>query len=115
MSSHPPSSPMPYFIVFAALLSLTLTTYLLSGAELGAWEIPVALGIATVKSVLVVLFFMHLLHFSRLTWLVVASGILCLGIMLALTLSDYWTRGWMREMEMPAPKGPGTNPLDHVR
>jgi cytochrome c oxidase subunit 4 len=97
MSSHPTSSPMPYFIVFAALLALTLTTYLLSGQELGAAEVPVALGIAGAKSVLVVLFFMHLLHFSRLTWLVVASGILFLAIMLALTLADYRTRDWLRE------------------
>src|SRR4051794_1049279 len=112
---HPPSSPMPYFVVFAALLTLTLTTYLLSGAQLGAWEVPAALGIATAKTVLVALFFMHLLHFSRLTWLVVASGIVCLGILLSLTLSDYWTRGWMREAGAPTPHGPTVGPQEPVK
>jgi caa(3)-type oxidase subunit IV len=49
----------------------------------------------------VALFFMHLLHFSRLTWLAAAAGLLFLGIMLALTLSDYWTREWMPERGLP--------------
>jgi len=79
--------------VFAALILLTLlTAWLGATAQLGAWEIPVALGIATVKTLLVGLFFMHLIHSSKLTWLVILSALLALAIMLALTLVDYWTR-----------------------
>jgi cytochrome c oxidase subunit 4 len=101
--SHPTVTPRTYAVIFAALLGLTLTTVLLANPEvhLGAWEVPVALGIATCKTVLVALFFMHLLHSPRLTWLVVGGGILLLGILLTLTLSDYKTRGWLPEKGGP--------------
>src|SRR4051812_37363326 len=112
MSSHRITSPVTYVLVFGALLLLTLTTYLLSGAHLGAWEVPVALGIASVKSVLVVLFFMHLLHASRLIWLAVASAILFLGIMLVATMSDYLTRGWIDEGAVP--QATAASPLERV-
>jgi cytochrome c oxidase subunit 4 len=83
-------------MVYGALLVLTLSTYwIATHASMGTWEIPVALGIAAVKTMLVGLFFMHLLYTNRLTWLVIAAGLLFLAIMLSLTLADYWTRGWM--------------------
>jgi cytochrome c oxidase subunit 4 len=93
--SHPTVSPRTYLAVYVGLLGLTLSTVLLSGAELGGWEVPIALGIAACKTTLVALFFMHLLHSPRLVWLVAGAGVLFLGVMLALTWADYWTRGWM--------------------
>jgi cytochrome c oxidase subunit 4 len=95
--SHPAVAPRTYLLVFGALILLTFTTYTLSGQKLGAWDVPVALGIATAKTVLVGLFFMHLLHSSRLTWLVVGTGVLFLGILLVLTGADYGTRDWLTE------------------
>src|SRR5262245_53007805 len=91
--SHPTVSPKIYFAVYAALLVLTLSTVLLSQQELGAWEIPIALGIATGKTALVALFFMHMLHSPKLVWLIAAAGVVFLGIMLFGTLGDYWSRG----------------------
>jgi cytochrome c oxidase subunit 4 len=94
--AHPNITPRLYFIIYGMLLLLTLTTYLLAtAAHLGALEVPVALGIAATKTVLVGLFFMHLIYSSKLTWLVMATGVLFLGIMISLTLADYVTRGWM--------------------
>ena len=52
-----------------------------------------ALTIATFKAILVILFFMHVYHTTRLTKLVVVSGLLWLVILIALTLSDYFSRG----------------------
>ena len=46
------------------------------------------------KAGFVILFFMHLLHSRPLTWLVPGAGLFWLGILLALTLSDYVTRHW---------------------
>ena len=46
------------------------------------------------KAGFVILFFMHLLHSRPLTWLVLGAGLFWLGILLALTLSDYVTRHW---------------------
>ena len=42
-----------------------------------------------------ILFFMHVKYSSRLTWLVVASGFFLLAIMIAFTLSDVVSRGWL--------------------
>jgi cytochrome c oxidase subunit 4 len=53
-----------------------------------------ALTIAVLKATLVVLFFMHVKYSTRLTWLVIAGSVFWLGILLALTFSDYLTRGW---------------------
>ena len=92
--SHPAVSPRTYFFVYGALVCLTVSTYwIATQLHLGGWEIPVALGIAACKTVLVALFFMHLLNSGKLTWLILAAGVLFLGIMLTMTLADYWTRG----------------------
>ena len=40
------------------------------------------------------LFFMHVKYSTRLTWAVVVGSVFWLGIMLALTMGDYLTRGW---------------------
>ncbi len=92
--AHKPISPVLYGLVYVALVGFTALTVALSAyAHLGRMEVVVALGIATVKTVLVGLFFMHLIHSGKLTWLILAAGVLFLGIMLALTMSDYLTRG----------------------
>ncbi len=90
-----PTRPPTYFLIFAALLLLTGATVLVAYLPLGEWHTVLALAIAVTKALLVVLFFMHLLHSTRLTWLVAGAGVLWLGIMFVLTLSDYWTRHWL--------------------
>jgi cytochrome c oxidase subunit 4 len=84
--------PRTYFSVFAALIALTLLTVGLSFVDLGKWHTAVGLCIAVSKGLLVVLFFMHILYSTRLTWVFVASGFFWLGILIALTMSDYLTR-----------------------
>ena len=88
-------SPSAYLLVFVALLALTAATLLLADKELGTWHMAVGLGIAAAKAVLIVLFFMHVLHGARLIWVVALSGLAWLGIMIALTLTDYVTRSWL--------------------
>ena len=90
-----PVKPPTYFLVFAALLVLTGTTVLVAYLPLGPWHTVAALAIAVAKALLVLLFFMHLLHSTRLTWVVAAAGVFWLGILFALTFSDYLTRSWM--------------------
>lgn len=79
--------------VLGALLALTLVTWLVSFANLGRWNVFVALLIAVIKATLVVLFFMHVLYSSRLTRLIVVTGLFFFGILHALTLTDYLSRG----------------------
>jgi cytochrome c oxidase subunit 4 len=88
-------SPAGYFLVFGALLVLTVTTVVVAEAELEHLHTPVALAIAGLKAALVVLIFMHALHSTRLTWVVIIGAVFWLVIMFALTLSDYLTRGWL--------------------
>ncbi len=85
-----------YFAVFTALIVLTATTTTISFLDLGPWNTVVALGIAFLKATLVALFFMHVKYSPRLTQIVVAGGLFWLAILIALTLSDFLTRGWLR-------------------
>lgn len=91
---HQPASLVMYFSVFAALLVLTFLTVWVSRIDLGAFNTTVALAIAVVKAGLVILFFMHVIHSTRLTWVVVLGSFLWLGVLFVLTFSDYLTRHW---------------------
>jgi cytochrome c oxidase subunit 4 len=53
------------------------------------------MGIAVVKASLVILFFMHVKYASRLTGVVLLSGVFWLAIMVGLTFVDYASRGWL--------------------
>ena len=83
-----------YYTVFAALIALTALTVGLSFLELQSWHLVVGVTVGCIKAVLVALFFMHLNHSMRLTRLVVVAALFWLGIMMALTLTDYLTRHW---------------------
>jgi cytochrome c oxidase subunit 4 len=83
-----------YYTIYAILMACTLLTVQIAYFDLGAMNTVAALTIAVFKAVLVILFFMHVRHSTRLTWVVVAGSVLWLGIMLALTMGDYLTRGW---------------------
>ena len=85
-----------YVAVFIALLLLLVATVAASFMPLGDLHFPIAMTIAVAKAVLIVLFFMHVLHSHRLTMIVAVAGFLWLGIMLALTLSDYLSRDWLK-------------------
>jgi cytochrome c oxidase subunit 4 len=88
------TSETTYYIIFAALIALTLLTVGLSFLHLGeAMHLIVGLTIAITKAVLVILFFMHLLYSTRLSWVMFLSGLFWLGILLVLTLADYLSRG----------------------
>src|SRR3989441_4266024 len=84
-----------YVAVFAALLVLTVATVSVSYVDLGPLSVVVALTIAFTKALLVVLFFMHLRESSGLVWVVAGGGFFWLAILIALTMSDVLTRGWL--------------------
>jgi cytochrome c oxidase subunit 4 len=95
VSSASALAPRTYVIVFIALILLTLLTVGLSFLDLGPWHLAAGMGIGVVKALLVILFFMHVLHSSRLTWIVIAAGLFWLAILIGGTLSDYMSRGWL--------------------
>ena len=62
--------------------------------NLGDWSTVIALGIAAIKALLVLLFFMHLRYESyKLTAVVLFAGLFWMSILFVLSLTDYLTRG----------------------
>ena len=84
-----------YVGVFVTLLVMTAATTAIASVDLGPWNTVAALAIAFFKATLVVLFFMHVKYSPTLTKIVIAGGIFWLAILLALTFSDFATRGWI--------------------
>jgi len=82
-----------YATIFGALLLLTIATAGAAFVDLGGeLNSIVALSIAVVKTLLVLLFFMHVRYSSRLTWVFAGAGLFWLLIMMTLTMSDVLTR-----------------------
>ena len=93
MSEHIIPSKI-YYLIWIALMCLTVITAAVAFVDLGQFNTIVALAIATLKAVLVVLFFMHLKYSSeRMTRVVVISAIFWLVLLLGLSLMDYGWRG----------------------
>jgi cytochrome c oxidase subunit IV len=96
--SHPHVhvTPLPvYLAVFGTLMVLTGVTVAVAYVNLGEFNKVVALGIASFKATIVVLYFMHVKHASRLTKLIVVSGFFFLAILISLTMIDYGSRMWV--------------------
>lgn len=94
MSEHAHPTVKTFVTVWAALLVLTGLTVFAATLELGPFNAIVALTIATVKALLVLLFFMELRYSTALTKVAVTAAIFFFFLLVGLTLSDYLTRGW---------------------
>ncbi len=94
MSGH--VSPIKLYIgIFLTLMVLTAVTIMVAYVNLGPWNKVVALGIASFKATLVVLYFMHVKYASRMTKLIVVTGFFFLAILLGETMVDYSSRTWV--------------------
>jgi cytochrome c oxidase subunit 4 len=85
-----------YLKAFGALLALLVVTIGAGFIDLGALNLLFAMTIAVIKALIIVLFFMHLRDSERITWLFAFTGLAWLMIMLVLGMSDYVSRGWIR-------------------
>ena len=95
MSTTTQPSLAVYIKVYAALMIGLAATVAVAYVPLGSLNLGVALAIAFAKATLVVLFFMHVLYSPKLTWVAVCSGLVWLGILLALVGADYISRSWI--------------------
>jgi cytochrome c oxidase subunit IV len=103
------SSAWRYVAVWGALVCLTAATYAASRVSLGALHLPVALAIALTKSLLVVVFFMHLWQHAPANRLVMGIAIVFLVLLMVLTVGDVATRTdldglpppWFSEQPLP--------------
>jgi cytochrome c oxidase subunit 4 len=95
MSEHIVSVKIYVMIFLALMVGTTVTVWAGLRDFPGQLNVIIALTIAVIKATLVVLYFMHVRYSSRLIWVVFTSALFWLGILFALTFSDYWTRGWL--------------------
>ncbi|HPC82368.1 MAG TPA: cytochrome C oxidase subunit IV family protein [Thermoanaerobaculaceae bacterium] len=89
--AHPGTHVVPWrtlFVVFAALVALTVATVAATWVDLGKLNLVVALAIATVKAMLVLLYFMHLRWDNRFNAVVFCTTILFAALFVSLTLLD---------------------------
>jgi caa(3)-type oxidase subunit IV len=86
-----------YLMVGLALLGLTAITVAVSFIHLGPFNVTFALGIASVKALLVAFFFMHLFWDNKLYLIIFSISLLFLTIFLTLTMFDTTTRGAIYE------------------
>ena len=87
-------TPFQYCLVFGTLLIGTAITVGAAYVELGVLNPIVALGIASFKAVVVILFFMHVKYQSRLVKLTVSAGFFTFLVLITMTLTDYISRAW---------------------
>jgi cytochrome c oxidase subunit 4 len=99
-------SPLIYVAVLIALMILLALTLIAAFVDLDKllagqhnsgtayWNMTVAILIAICKATLIILFFMHVKYGSRVTWAFAMAGFVWLGIMMTLSMSDYFTRNY---------------------
>ena len=100
--------------VFFALVTLTILTVVLNDLPLGAMDIWVAMGIATLKASLVCLFFMHMYWEKGFNVVAFFSSLFFVSLFIGFTLMD---TGSYRENidsfpqdKQPDPRVPRTGP-----
>ncbi len=110
-SEHSHPSVALYFTIFGALMVLTAITVAVAFVNLGPLNNVVALLVAFIKTVLVVLFFMHVHYSSQTTKIFATAGFFFLAILISFTVSDMQVRS-------PTPQSegwsvfPSTSPID---
>jgi len=103
MSEHVVSNKL-YVGIWASLMVLTVVTASVAFIDLGPFNTVVALVIATLKALLVVLFFMHVKYTSeKMTKAVIVAAIFWLLLLMVLSLADYGTRGGRVSAQVRAP------------
>ena len=108
MSTHahdPKKEARTYAVTLVSLLILTAITVGASYVQFGSSSanVVIALTIATIKAIIVALFFMHLLYDKPVNAVAAVAGFLFLGILLLFTLLDIGTRDGLQPQNLKAP------------
>lgn len=83
--SHELGHVVPFSVyrnIFIALIVLTVITVAISRVDFGAMNIVIAMLVASVKAMLVALFFMHLKYEKPLTWMFALFPIILLALLI---------------------------------
>jgi cytochrome c oxidase subunit 4 len=74
---------------------LLFLTIAVAFVDLGVLGVPVAMTIATVKAILILLYFMHVKFSDKLVWIFSTAAFFWLVFLLLLVLGDYASRDWL--------------------
>lgn len=81
--------PLPVLLgVFATLMVLTFLTVAATWVNLGWFNLPVAMGIATFKATLVALYFMHLRYDAPINGLALLTALFFVAVFILIVLLD---------------------------
>lgn len=83
-----------FLFTAGTLLGLLALTVSAAYVNLGPFNIIAAMTISVAKAALIVVFFMEIRGRGPVIWVALATGFFFLGIMFALAMSDFLTRGW---------------------
>ena len=109
-----------YIIVFFTLLLMTALTIITAQYDFGSLNIILALLIASFKSSLVLLFFMHLYYDNKVNLALIIGSLLFLGTFIGLTMIDtnrrtdlYKIKGEVVNKQAPIYDNHNSNQSDH--
>ncbi|RJQ20613.1 MAG: cytochrome-c oxidase [Nitrospiraceae bacterium] len=80
--------PGLYFLVWLGLIALTALTVIAAGAGLGAYGALTSVSIALAKSVLILMFFMHLKYEKTLIRALLFLPVITIAVIIGLTFFD---------------------------
>lgn len=94
-------TPLKTFLkVYATLIALTILTVAAAQVNLGHFNTPIAMLIATAKALIVMLWFMHLKHDTRLNRLTICSAFFFLLLFFGFTATDVFTRKNLQDVSI---------------
>lgn len=96
---HHPESSKDYKLTFIALIILTVITVAVSYVDLGIMNVPVAIGVASIKMLFVAIIFMGLRYEKGINSILFIGSFACIIIFLLFTFSDIGFRGTIYEEE----------------
>jgi cytochrome c oxidase subunit 4 len=96
MSEGHVTSPKASFVVFVVLMVLLGVTVWAANIQHAVLGVVIALIIATIKAVLIVLYFMNVRYADQVTRLAVLAGFLGLLLLFVLISTDYLNRDTRR-------------------
>ena len=91
-SSHHIVPYRVYLVILAVLVAMTGISVAVTQIDLGALTTAIALLLATVKSTLVLIYFMHLKFDNRMFSIMATGVILMIGVVIFVTFLDYLFR-----------------------
>ncbi|NJN16358.1 MAG: oxidase [Oscillochloris sp.] len=99
-SHHGHISVGTYYRVFSGLMLLMILTVAAWWVEKNLLELPgwlavtIAMSIAIAKTVLIIVYFMHVKVSDKVTQLFAGAAFFWLAILFIITMGDYFARGW---------------------